>query len=150
MRSNNNNKLKAFVRFDGSGRIIPSSLIVQAFKPKVGNYKQINSKECCLNNECSAPLYGRDWIVYDQTSVPGGVVFGIATNPYENYTLQIQFVSCETGKGIGDIATIGPDNGYELDWFVPSAIYDAACDIQVRHVCGTDFYSAWNIAIFNP
>jgi len=47
MRSNNNNKLKAFVRFDGSGRIIPSSLIVQAFKPKVGNYKEIDAKECC-------------------------------------------------------------------------------------------------------
>ena len=46
-RSNNNNKLKAFVRFDGSGRIIPSSLIVQAFKPAVGNYKQIDAKECC-------------------------------------------------------------------------------------------------------
>ena len=46
-RSNNNNKLKAFVRFDGSGRIIPSSLIVQAFKPKVGNYQEIDAKECC-------------------------------------------------------------------------------------------------------
>ena len=46
-RSNNNNKLKAFVRFDGSGRIIPSSLIVQAFKPKVGNWKEIDAKECC-------------------------------------------------------------------------------------------------------
>ena len=46
-RNNNNNKLKAFVRFDGSGRIIPSSLIVQAFKPKVGNYKEIDAKECC-------------------------------------------------------------------------------------------------------
>jgi hypothetical protein len=46
-RSNNNNKLKAFVRFDGSGRIVPSSLIVQAFKPAVGNYKQIDAKECC-------------------------------------------------------------------------------------------------------
>ena len=44
-RSNNNNKLKAFVRFDGSGRIVPSSLIVQAFKPKVGNYKEIDAKE---------------------------------------------------------------------------------------------------------
>jgi hypothetical protein len=46
-RSNNNNKLKAFVRFDGSGRIVPSSLIVQAFKPKVGNYQEIDAKECC-------------------------------------------------------------------------------------------------------
>ena len=46
-RSNNNNKLKAFVRFDGSGRIVPSSLIVQAIKPKVGNYQEIDAKECC-------------------------------------------------------------------------------------------------------
>ena len=46
-RSNNNNKLKAFVRFDGSGRIVPSSLIVQAFKPKDGNWQEINAKECC-------------------------------------------------------------------------------------------------------
>ena len=47
MARNNNNKLKAFVRFDGSGRIVPSSLIIQAFKPKVGNYKEIDAKECC-------------------------------------------------------------------------------------------------------
>ena len=47
MARNNNNKLKAFVRFDGSGRIVPSSLIVQAFKPKVGNWQEINAKECC-------------------------------------------------------------------------------------------------------
>ena len=47
MARNNNNKLKAFVRFDGSGRIIPSSLIVQAFKPAVGNWKEIDAKECC-------------------------------------------------------------------------------------------------------
>jgi hypothetical protein len=47
MARNNNNKLKAFVRFDGSGRIVPSSLIVQAFKPKVGNYQEIDAKECC-------------------------------------------------------------------------------------------------------
>lgn len=46
MRSNNN-KLKAYVRFDGSGRIVPSSLIVQSVKPKDGNWKEIDSKECC-------------------------------------------------------------------------------------------------------
>ncbi len=46
-RSNNNNKLKAFVRFHGSGRIISSRLIVHAFKPKVGNWKEIDAKECC-------------------------------------------------------------------------------------------------------
>jgi hypothetical protein len=44
------NKLKAFVRFDGSGRVIPSSLILQKSKPKVGNWKEINATECCNNN----------------------------------------------------------------------------------------------------
>ena len=42
-----NNKLKAYVRFDGSGRIIPSSVILQRSKPKVGNWKEISATECC-------------------------------------------------------------------------------------------------------
>lgn len=41
------NKLKAFVRFDGSGRVVPSSVILARFKPKVGNYHEIDSTECC-------------------------------------------------------------------------------------------------------
>jgi len=41
------NKLKAYVRFDGSGRVVPSSLILARFKPKVGNYKEIDAYECC-------------------------------------------------------------------------------------------------------
>lgn len=42
-----NNQLKAFVRFDGTGRVVPSSLILQRFKPKVGNWKEIEINECC-------------------------------------------------------------------------------------------------------
>jgi hypothetical protein len=42
-----NQKLKAFVRYDGSGRIIPSSLILRKNKPKVGNWVQIQAYECC-------------------------------------------------------------------------------------------------------
>tara|TARA_R110000868_G_scaffold14285_16_gene66472 strand:- start:2231 stop:2881 length:651 start_codon:yes stop_codon:yes gene_type:complete len=41
------NKLKAYVRFDGSGRVVPSSLILARFKPKVGNYQEIDAYECC-------------------------------------------------------------------------------------------------------
>lgn len=41
------NKLKAFVRFDGSGRVVPSSVILARFKPKVGNYQEIDAYECC-------------------------------------------------------------------------------------------------------
>jgi len=42
-----NNKLKAYVRFDGTGRVIAGSLILQRNKPKVGNWKEIDANECC-------------------------------------------------------------------------------------------------------
>ena len=51
---NNNKKLKAFVRFDGSGRVISSSLILQYFKPKVGKWKEITAYECC--NPTTTPV----------------------------------------------------------------------------------------------
>jgi len=43
-----NNKLKAYVRFDGTGRVIAGSLILQRNKPKVGNWKEIDANECCI------------------------------------------------------------------------------------------------------
>lgn len=42
-----NNKLKAFVRFDSSGRVVSSSLILRKNKPKVGKWKEIEGYECC-------------------------------------------------------------------------------------------------------
>lgn len=42
-----NNKLKAYVRYDGDGRVIAGSLILQRFKPKVGNWNEIDANECC-------------------------------------------------------------------------------------------------------
>jgi hypothetical protein len=45
--ANSNNQLKAYVRYDGTGRVIAGSLILQRFKPKVGNWKEIDANECC-------------------------------------------------------------------------------------------------------
>lgn len=45
--ANSNNNLKAYVRFDGTGRVIAGSLILQRFKPKVGNWQEIDINECC-------------------------------------------------------------------------------------------------------
>jgi len=39
--------LKAYVRFDGTGRIVPSSLILRRKKPKVGKWIEIPAYECC-------------------------------------------------------------------------------------------------------
>jgi hypothetical protein len=43
----NNRPLKAYVRYDGSGRIVPSSLILRKNKPKVGKWQEILAYECC-------------------------------------------------------------------------------------------------------
>lgn len=43
----NKKDLKAFVRFDGSGRIVAGSLILRRKKPKVGKWVQIAAYECC-------------------------------------------------------------------------------------------------------
>jgi len=43
----NKRDLKAFVRFDGSGRIVAGSLILRRNKPKVGKWKEITAYECC-------------------------------------------------------------------------------------------------------
>ena len=43
----NKRDLKAYARFDGTGRIIPGSLVLRRNKPKVGNWKEIQTYECC-------------------------------------------------------------------------------------------------------
>ena len=47
MSNLNDRKLRAFVRFDGSGRIVPGSLILRRNVPKVGKWKEIPAYECC-------------------------------------------------------------------------------------------------------
>ena len=40
-------KLRAFVRFDGSGRVVAGSLILRKNPPKVGRWNEISAYECC-------------------------------------------------------------------------------------------------------
>lgn len=47
MANGNNKRLRAFVRFDGSGRIVAGSLILRKNKPKVGKWHEIQAYECC-------------------------------------------------------------------------------------------------------
>jgi hypothetical protein len=42
----NNRDLKAYVRYDGSGRVVAGSLILRRNKPKVGNWQQVQGYEC--------------------------------------------------------------------------------------------------------
>jgi hypothetical protein len=43
----NKRDLKAFVRYDGSGRVVAGSLILRRQKPKVGKWTEVQGYECC-------------------------------------------------------------------------------------------------------
>ena len=43
----NKRDLKAYVRYDGNGRAVPGGLILNRFKPGVGNWKETAAYECC-------------------------------------------------------------------------------------------------------
>lgn len=47
MANGNNQRLKAYVRFDGSNRVVAGSLILRRNKPKVGKWQEIQAYECC-------------------------------------------------------------------------------------------------------
>lgn len=45
--ASNKRDLKAYVRYDGNGRLIAGSLILSRVKPKVGNWQEADAYECC-------------------------------------------------------------------------------------------------------
>ena len=63
--------LKAFVRYDGSGRVVAGSLIFRKKKPTVGNFQQIQSYQCCnydqspvvVDVETSFPFSYPDFVI---------------------------------------------------------------------------------------
>lgn len=90
-----NNKLKAYVRYDGTGRVIAGSLILQRFKPKVGNWKEIEANECC--NPSPLPSNCIEFVV--DTTDGTNFTFSFNTTGPINFTI-------EWGDG-----TTHPDSG---------------------------------------
>jgi len=43
----NKRDLKSYVRYDGSGRVIPGSNVLRKNMPKVGKWKETQAYECC-------------------------------------------------------------------------------------------------------
>ena len=80
----NNRRLKAFVRYDGSGRVIPGGPVLRATKPKVGNWKEINAYKCC--NEEPIPSNCIEFVVNTTDGINFGMQFSSATSEF-TYTV---------------------------------------------------------------
>ena len=93
MAQNTNRPLKAFVRFDGTGRIVPSSLILRRKKPKVGKWVEIPAYECCnytTTTTTTAACIPTEWEytvtaedVENATGNTGAVIIINVPNPLE-------------------------------------------------------------------
>jgi hypothetical protein len=100
---------KAYVRYDGTGRVIPGSLILNRFKPAVGNWKETPAYLCCnpvppLPSNCmeidittseeldpeSNDLF-LDFEVFESTSSTITVDWGDGTQISTNITSENQF-----------------------------------------------------------
>jgi PKD repeat protein len=108
--ANSNNQLKAYVRFDGTGRVIPGSLILQRFKPKVGNWQEINSTQCCND---TLPANCIEFTV-DTTT---GLSFSMtAISTMEEFTYTVNWADGNTesgssGEGIANLSHDYASNG---------------------------------------
>lgn len=43
----NTRKLKAYARYDGSGRVVPGSMVLRKKMPRVGRWQEVVSQQCC-------------------------------------------------------------------------------------------------------
>lgn len=149
--ASNKKDLKAFVRYDGTGRVIAGSNILQRFKPKVGKWEQIGAYECC-DPYCTPPEYEVDYIIQDVVESEAGINFIIQTNPFTLVKLQVCVVSCESdppGRIIPlQIENIPPGsvppNSY--NYFVPWDVLYQGCALGFRKVC-TDNVSGWDLGL---
>lgn len=141
-------KLNAYVRYDGTGRVVAGSLILQRKKPKDGNWKQINAYECC-SPTCLPPEYEVDYLIGDIVESETGITFPIYTNPYTGVVLEVCIVSCEStppNRIIPLQIELVPAASAPYNYFVPDAVLSQGCALGLRRVCVPGF-SGWSLGL---
>ena len=93
-----NQNLKAYVRYDGSGRVVAGSLILRRQKPKVGNWQQINRSECCNFDQSTI-------VVNVQSEFPFSYPDFVLESTGGNYTYQYYYGDNTSVADINELAT---------------------------------------------
>jgi hypothetical protein len=105
--ANSNNRLKAYVRYDGTGRVIAGSLILQRFKPKVGNWQEIDANECCNND---LPTNCIEFVV---NTTDGGLGFTAnIISATQEYTYTVTWGDGTTDEGSSGEGTVNLSHTY--------------------------------------
>ena len=97
MGSINKRDLKAYVRYDGSGRVVAGSLVLRRSIPKVGKWQEVQGYECCNTDQqtivvditSNFPLVSVDFVLFTaQMITPNGYLeFYTGQNAADQYEL---------------------------------------------------------------
>jgi hypothetical protein len=129
----NNRSLKAYARFDGTGRIVPGSLVLRKNKPKVGTWTEVQAYECCVP---SLNTSYRCCIAIQAIADSDSGLYGFTlqtVNGGPNLTGSIQWTS--TASESFSLVADGNDYDfeYDLEGLIPHTVYlciDNASQIQ--------------------
>lgn len=145
-----NKNLKAYVRYDGSGRAIAGSLILQRKKPLVGNWKETSAYECC-DPSCLPLVYGQDFIIDDIYSAGDNLIVLIETAP--GVSIQAGFFSCTSTALIPvlsqDVVSTSKTAPTSYVWIIPNSLITIdVCALGFRRICDNTYnlYSGWNFS----
>jgi hypothetical protein len=130
--ANSNNQLKAYVRFDGTGRIVPSSLILQRFKPKVGNWQEIPATECCT------PTLPSNCIEFVANTRSGGTTFYMDVNVSADITYTVTWGDGTTSTGSTSEGAAFLEHEYPAE--VTAAYTVRLCFSDASLVTGLEFW----------
>lgn len=86
MNGNNKKDLKAFVRYDGSGRVVAGSLILRRKKPKVGKWTEVQGYQCCNQNQASLQVVITGTFPWTNASIEVGNDNGTNYQPIFSYS----------------------------------------------------------------
>ena len=131
--ANSNNQLKAYVRFDGTGRIVPSSLILQRFKPKVGNWQEIPATECCT------PALPSNCVEFVVNTTPGTMfTFSFNTTGPINFTIDWGDGTTHPDSGGGGFYEESHDYPDSDEQYTARICFDSPEDVLELNFYGND------------
>jgi hypothetical protein len=113
----NKRDLKAYSRFDGTGRIVPGSTVLRRQKPKVGNWKEVSAYECCnvdqqtivVNIQSEFPFNYPDFVVESDDMSPYIYFFNSADNTTVNDVVELAAYNNNRYGAMGKFTASGED-----------------------------------------
>ena len=124
--ASNQRLLKAYARFDGSGRVVPSSTIFRKSMPKVGKWKEVQEYLCCNGVELFAtaaeyPFNPYITIFCDGVSVSTNSTVGTANNINELVAI------LNADAGTSAYGFYAPQSDGSIRLTVPQAVVEDLC-----------------------